>query len=294
MNYIELYFIRKLNDSSFELYQWMDDFIVKKIEKDGREASALLSFARFDAENIEFIETLVEQYSMKVDFSFIDVSIFCTFLEMKKRQEKEKEELSRANLRLKRENEEKDRIISSLESKLQFQETTSGIEMRKKNDEISSLEDQIARSSKEQEDKIISLRREFEEEISSLKNQILVSSRRYFRTEKSKEGPGILSELKTKQKTPFDRLFVASQSSADIYNLLVPHTDDSFCTTDKGSSFIEFELEAAVTISGVKIFSSYESFPKSFDISVEGETVKSVREARELNGKYKDMTDRIG
>ena len=31
-------------------------------------------------------------------------------------------------------------------------------------------------------------------------------------------------------------------------------------------------------------------FPKSFDILVEGETVKSVKEARELNGKYQDMT----
>ena len=198
----------------------MNDFILKKIEKDGREASVLLSFARFDSENIELIETLFEQYSEKVDFSFIDVSIFCTFLEMKKRQEQEKEELSRSNLRLKRENEEKDRIICSLESKLQFQEETSGIEMRKKNEEISSLENQIARSNKEQGYKIISLRREIEEiernkeeEISSLKNQILVSSRRYFITEKSKEGPGILAQLNDKQKTPFDRLFVASTPS---------------------------------------------------------------------------------
>ena len=111
----------------------MNDLILNKIEKDGREASVLLSFARFDSENIEFIETLFEQYSKKVDFSFIDVSIFCTFLEMKKRQEKEKEELSRANLRLQRENEEKNRIICSLESKLEFQERTSEIEMRKTN-----------------------------------------------------------------------------------------------------------------------------------------------------------------
>ncbi|KAK8839399.1 hypothetical protein M9Y10_031748 [Tritrichomonas musculus] len=111
----------------------MNDFILNKIENDGREASVLLSFARFDSENIEFIETLFEQYSKKVDFSFIDVSIFCTFLKMKKRQEKEKEELSRANLRLQRENEEKNRIICSLESKLEFQERISEIEMRKTN-----------------------------------------------------------------------------------------------------------------------------------------------------------------
>ncbi|KAK8870935.1 hypothetical protein M9Y10_008848 [Tritrichomonas musculus] len=275
----------------------MNDFILKKIEMDGREASILLSFARFDPENIEFIETLVEQYSTKVDFSFFDFSILSTFLEIKKRQEKENDELSRENLRVKTENKEKDRIISSLESKLKLQESTSDMEIRKKNEEISSLEIQIEQTKNKKEEKILSLRRDFEkiekdkeEEISSLKKQILVSSRRYFRTEMSKEGPGILSKLKTKQKTPFDRLFIASQSSSDIYTLLLPHSNDDFCTTNSGNFFIEFELEAAVTISGVKIFSSDASFPKSFDISVEGETVKSVREARELNGKYKDMT----
>ncbi|KAK8872064.1 hypothetical protein M9Y10_007822 [Tritrichomonas musculus] len=151
------------------------------------------------------------------------------------------------------------------------------MEIRKKNEEISSLEIQIEQTKKEKEEKILSLRRDFEkiekdkeekilslrrdfekiekdkeEEISSLKKQILVSSRRYFRTEMSKEGPGILSKLKTKQKTPFDRLFVASQSSADIYTLLLPHSNDDFGTTEK-----------------------------------------SVREASELNGKYKDMTVRF-
>ncbi|KAK8876254.1 hypothetical protein M9Y10_006449 [Tritrichomonas musculus] len=275
----------------------MNDFIKKKISIDGREASILLSFARFDSENIDFIETLFEEYSNKVDFSFIDISIFSTFVEMKKRQEKENEELSKTNLRLIRENEDKDRLIFSLESKLKQQESTSSIEIRKKNNEISSLEHQIERTRKENEELILSLRRNFEElertkdkEISSLKNQIVISSRRYFKTAMSKEGPGLLNELKTKQETPFDRLFTVSISSVDIYTLLVPHTNDYFCTSKSGNFFIEFELEAEVTISGVKIFSSGTCFPKSFDISVEGETVKSVREARELNGKYKDMT----
>ena len=111
---------------------------------------------------------------------------------------------------------------------------------------------------------------------------------RFFRIDVSKEGPGILSQLKEQQKTPFDRLFIASQSSNDLHNLLVPHIDSDFCTT-RSNFFIEFELETAVMISGVKVFSYKMEFPKSFDISVDGRTVISVTEAKELNGKHKKM-----
>ncbi|KAK8889717.1 hypothetical protein M9Y10_034470 [Tritrichomonas musculus] len=94
------------------------------------------------------------------------------------------------------------------------------------------------------------------------------------------EGPGILALLRHKQETPFDRLFVASQSSAGVCSLLVPHADDRFGTSDKGGFGTDF----------VKIFSADSCFPKSFGISVEGKTVASATEARELNGEYKEMT----
>lgn len=89
------------------------------------------------------------------------------------------------------------------------------------------------------------------------------------------------------QKNPFDRLFVASQSSTDIYSLLVP-TCDNINTTYDGF-FVEFELETAVIINSIHIFSLNGCYPRSFDIAFDGETVKSVKDAEELNGPYKDM-----
>ena len=87
-----------------------------------------------------------------------------------------------------------------------------------------------------------------------------------------KEGPGILALLGHKQETPFNRLFVASQSSADVCSLLVPHADDRFGTSNKGGFSVGFTLVRAVTISGVKVFSDESCFPKSFGISVELKT----------------------
>ena len=115
--------------------------------------------------------------------------------------------------------------------------------------------------------------REKDEQAATTKSQISSLQQRFgrfFSVEMSKEGPGILAQLKDKQKTPFDRLFVASQSSMDIYSLLVPKTNDCLSTTNIGGFFIDFELETAVMIRGVKIFSTNSSFPKSFDITVEG------------------------
>ncbi|KAK8883083.1 hypothetical protein M9Y10_045731 [Tritrichomonas musculus] len=144
------------------------------------------------------------------------------------------------------------------------------------------LVDEMTNKIKSQSKKISSL----EAQLSSFQQRIgsLVSA------EISITKPGILANLKEKQKTPFDRYFVASQSSNDIYNLLVPRTDDIFTTNDEDSFFIEFQLEAKIMITGVRIYSSDSCFPRSFDIAVDGETVKSVKDARELNGKLKEMT----
>ncbi|KAK8845928.1 hypothetical protein M9Y10_020863 [Tritrichomonas musculus] len=257
----------------------INKFIMKMINHHGREASVFLAFLRIDKESIEIVDDIIHNYVEKIDFRFIDVSIVSTFSEILKEERNKREEIEKENEELRMIKDRMSDEISSLESKLISQTTISDKAIQDKNDEISSLKTELVRIESEKES-----------EIQSMKSEILLSCRRYFKTELSKEGPGILAQLKDKQKTPFDRLFVASQSSSDIYSLLLPHTDDSFGTNNSGDFFIEFELEAAVTISGVRIFSANKDFPKSFDISVGGETVISIKEARELNGEHKDMT----
>ena len=93
-------------------------------------------------------------------------------------------------------------------------------------------------------------------------NRVHQSFERFFTVGMGEEGPGILALLRHKQETPFDRLFVASQSSAGVCSLLVPHADDRFGTSDKGGFGTDF----------VKIFSADSCFPKSFGISVELKT----------------------
>ncbi|KAK8846007.1 hypothetical protein M9Y10_020952 [Tritrichomonas musculus] len=272
------------------LLNGINEFILKSIEQHGREASILLSFSNVDKENIEFIEKVYHNCSKKVQFEFISPSAISALLDVYNEhknkiieQDKEITAMSETNQKLtseissiKRENENE---ISSLKEEMASKIETLEKTIKDKNEENSTLKTELEKTKEEKK-----------EEIEKTKCQILESCKRFFSVGMSKEEPGILAQLKDKQKTPFDRLFIASLSSSDIYNLLLPHTDNDFCTTNNGDFFIEFELEAAVTISGVKIFSSGESFPKSFDISVEGETVKSVREARELNGEHKDMT----
>lgn len=101
---------------------------------------------------------------------------------------------------------------------------------------------------------------------------------------------GILGKLKEMEKSPFDRLFIASQSSRDIYNLIDPKTKDDFRFADISNSFIEFCFENEITINGIQIFSSFEYFPKSFKIEIDGCEVISINEADELNGPNKSMT----
>ncbi|KAK8867129.1 hypothetical protein M9Y10_010102 [Tritrichomonas musculus] len=261
----------------------INEFILKMIDCHGSDASVLLSFACFDKENVDFIEKIIQNYSEKVDLHFIDFSFIPSFLEVLNAQKNKLIQEEKEIKELKESNQKMSIEILSLQSKvLSIQKemfTDFSKQIKDKNDEISSIKAELE-----------TVKREKEEEIKSLKSQIDSLSIRFNCTETSKEGPGILSLLKNKQKTPFNKLFVASQSTNDIYTLLVPHADDGFGTNNIGNFYIEFELESAVAMSGVKVFADDSSFPKSFDIAVDGETVISVKEARELNGKYKDMT----
>lgn len=88
------------------------------------------------------------------------------------------------------------------------------------------------------------------------------------------------------------QIFYESLSSNDKYNLIDPNSKDAFVTNDDGNFVIEFYLsnDLSQKINGVQIFSAEECFPKSFDIKVNDEIVKSVKNANELNGKNKNMT----
>lgn len=70
----------------------------------------------------------------------------------------------------------------------------------------------------------------------------------------------------------------------------MPEPSDSFGTSSDGDFYIEFELETKIAMNRVKILSIGEGYMKSFDLSVEGKIVKSVKEATGLNGRNKSMT----
>lgn len=110
-----------------------------------------------------------------------------------------------------------------------------------------------------------------------------------FFTHLDSSSPGIISTLHKKSNTKFDHLFVASQSSNDIYNLIDPNSKSVFCTSDIGNFYINIELQKAVIIKGIEIFSSTSCFPKSFDIEINGVKKKSIKSADELNGANKRM-----
>lgn len=114
----------------------------------------------------------------------------------------------------------------------------------------------------------------------------------YFYAELSLKGPGILGQLKAKEKTPFDRLFYVSKSNNDIYNLIDKDLDKTFITGQRGNFTIEFELEEEVTIKILQI-----SFPPhpgqvpiSFRTEVDGKNVKTVKD---LNGTAEDIKSNI-
>ena len=102
--------------------------------------------------------------------------------------------------------------------------------------------------------------------------------------------PGLLSILRNKEKSKFrDRLVIASASQNDVFNLIDPNTKDYFGTANNGNFFIEFELENPITMNGLHIYASDSYFPQSFDITIDGETVASIKGTKKLNGAGKMM-----
>ena len=110
-----------------------------------------------------------------------------------------------------------------------------------------------------------------------------------FTSEINRNTDGILCRLKKNEMNPFNHLFIASQSTNDIYNLIDPNTNDTFEIQGIGG-FIEIELQEPVDITGIKIFSSYSYFPKTFDIEINDKLVQKIEETKELKGKNQSMT----
>ena len=131
--------------------------------------------------------------------------------------------------------------------------------------------------------------------INSLKNELKICKNvPFLYVEPSLTEPSLLELLKKQEKNQFnDPLFIVSQSSNDIYNLIDPKSRDDFSTNSNGHFFIEFEFEKEIIIKGITIFSATMNFPRSFNIEIDGRIIKSIDNASELNGKFKSMTIEI-
>lgn len=99
--------------------------------------------------------------------------------------------------------------------------------------------------------------------------------------------PALISLLNQEE----ERLYIVSQSSNDIFNVINPKSNDYFSIYE--NYFICFELPEKVNICGFKVFSAGYDFPKTFNIEIDGVVVKEVKEANELNGENKEMTINI-
>lgn len=168
--------------------------------------------------------------------------------------------------------------------------------INKLNQKIDDLNNQIKEENesklkliKEENDKSQDLLTKTIENHSTILNEIHSNFNNFFYCAPSYANDGILCSLKKKEKTPFDRLFIASQLLLDVYNLIDPNSKDRFCTNNTGSFFIDFELENAININGIQIYSSLQNFPKSFDIIIDEKTVISIQEANELKGQNREM-----
>lgn len=102
--------------------------------------------------------------------------------------------------------------------------------------------------------------------------------------------PGILCQLKSRQKDKFDRLFIVSSSNNDLYSILQPSKNNWLTTSNLGDYWIEFEFKEEKLMHGITIHSYNSSFPCYFDITVDGKTVVSIRGQSELCGSYNSHT----
>lgn len=169
----------------------------------------------------------------------------------------------------------------------------NNLEMSHKS-EIKSLEKRI----KDQEAEIKSLKEKISSQESELsrmkalspKSGVANSIGNLFYAQIDQKDPGIFCILKTKEKNQFDHLFIASQSTRDIYQLINPNTQTFFGTSSESPNFfIDFLFEKSIRFNGIVVYSRNSFFPRSFDIFVDKKLVKSVKDAGKLNSAYQSM-----
>lgn len=178
--------------------------------------------------------------------------------------------------------------ISDLQLKYDQRITDINDDLKEKSDDIMSIKENVLNAN----DQILKYSKEMEN--MNINNAELIKRvYNYFTCEVSQTGKGILNELKQREKNKFEPLFIPSQSSDDIYCIIDPNNDKGKFETNCGNFFIEFELENKINIIGIKLTSSNRWFPKSFNIEIDGILHKSVKNANELNGEYKEMEIRF-
>ena len=228
--------------------------------------------------SIEILENKIEQLvkSQQIQEQLVE-----------EQQIKHSELLTTLNQQQKQQEVEYKKSIETLENKIehlikaqqeikdnisnQYSEIISKLEQDKED-----LNNQIL----EQNSKITKL----EEELDNFKTKSILTMTntqnncQQFLTKLDKISPGILQQLKNNEKSQFDKLFIPSQSSNDIYNIINPNTSDHFSIPGIGK-FIEIELQKTITIIGIRLFSASCYFLKSFDIEIDNVKVKNIMEA---------------
>lgn len=282
-NVITQYFDETKNSSIFVLLDTLDG---SKLTKSNlSEALALRQERMNHMPNVDF-EFVSRVISKEEELE----SKFATFSsEFSSFKEKVEEDMKRMK---KEHNDEIQGMKNNYNVQIQNLKNMLNLTNQNYEKEINDFKKQISDNDKKHEKEISEIKKQISENDKKCDDllQVVKNNPKSFSVVPSLQNQGILERLKSREKNHFDRLFIASQSSCDIYNLLNPNTNDAFCTNSHDGFYIEFELEQKVSITGVKIFSSYKYFPKSFDIGIEGMKIVSVENAEDLNGKDKKMT----
>jgi hypothetical protein len=77
---------------------------------------------------------------------------------------------------------------------------------------------------------------------------------------------GILNYLHLCERSAFDRRFICSQSSAGLYGILNPDSQNYYGSPDKGDAWVQFEFRAEMTFFGFLIQSYLSCYIKSYRI----------------------------
>jgi hypothetical protein len=105
---------------------------------------------------------------------------------------------------------------------------------------------------------------------------------------------GILNYLRLTQVSLFDRRFVCSQSSAELFGIMNPNIENYYGSPDKGDAWVQFEFKKEITILSFLIQSYLSCFIKSYRMVAIGpdfaETVLySTTSEDGLNGQLKQV-----